>query len=115
MPFQDNLLVPSPIGQRIKKAREALGISQLELAMRLGRDQSAISSYEAGRRRLSADDIPLFAKELDVPIIYFYEDYDSPRDLEHQMLVAFESLSTAEAKRSAIQIVQILSETIQQS
>lgn len=37
---------------RLREAREALGISQTELAMRLGRNQQWVSLMESGSRRL---------------------------------------------------------------
>lgn len=36
----------------LAKARQNAGVSQRELARRLGSDQSFVSKYEAGRRRL---------------------------------------------------------------
>ena len=61
-------------GWRIRQAREARGISQDELAVRIGKDQRAISEYELGKRRLAALDLPLLARELGVTVGYFFED-----------------------------------------
>lgn len=36
----------------LTEVRQAAGVSQRELARRLGTDQSFVSKYEAGRRRL---------------------------------------------------------------
>lgn len=102
----------SNIGTRIKQAREALGISQQELAERIDRDQSAISSYEAGRRRFPADDLPLFAEALEVPVMYFFEDLKTPDDLDHQILHVFNELPSVDAKRTAIQFVQLLGDVV---
>jgi transcriptional regulator with XRE-family HTH domain len=64
------------IGARIRKARERLGISQGELARRLGKSQNTISSYENGTRTFRVSELPQFAEELEVPIAFFFgEEY----------------------------------------
>ena len=59
------------LGQQIRRAREAAGITQVELANMLGIQQDHVSSYETGRveplssrlfeivRALGADHLPL--------------------------------------------------------
>ncbi len=42
---------PIPIGQRIRKARIAAGLTQVELAAALGITQTHVSSIEVGRRK----------------------------------------------------------------
>ena len=42
------------LGRRLARLREAAGLTQRELARRLGVDQSALSRIESGRRRLTA-------------------------------------------------------------
>jgi repressor LexA len=61
-------------GQRIKAARERLGLTQKELAVQINRSQDTIWSYEAGTLKPRLDDIPQLARILDVPITYFFED-----------------------------------------
>jgi Zn-dependent peptidase ImmA (M78 family)/transcriptional regulator with XRE-family HTH domain len=55
------------VGQRIRAIREDRGWSQVELAARLGRTQTAISYWEAGRRALGIDDLVDLAQTLGVP------------------------------------------------
>ena len=45
-------MVSPTIGMRIQQAREELGITQQELAAKLGCTQAALSNYELGKRRL---------------------------------------------------------------
>lgn len=49
------------VGARIAQLREQQGWSQRALAKWVGLDQSAVSRIEAGRRRLSADELQRFA------------------------------------------------------
>lgn len=47
----------SPSGAEIKEARERAGMTQLELARRVGRSRSFIALVEQGRRRASEEDL----------------------------------------------------------
>ena len=60
------------IGKRIREAREALGISQRELALELGYESStAISYIESGDRKISVVDLEKVAKHLGRDIRFF--------------------------------------------
>jgi transcriptional regulator with XRE-family HTH domain len=67
-------MIYKTIGQRIQKAREEAGLSQEELASRLGYTQAALSNYELGKRRLYLANIEQIAKELNKPLSYFIDD-----------------------------------------
>ena len=67
-------MIYKTIGNRIQKAREEAGLSQEELASRLGYTQAALSNYELGKRRLYLANIEQIAKELNKPLSYFLED-----------------------------------------
>ncbi len=62
------------IGKKIQKAREEAGLSQEELASRLGYTQAALSNYELGKRRLYLANIEQIARELNKPLSYFLEE-----------------------------------------
>lgn len=64
------------MGQRIREARERLGLTQEALAELIGRDQHTISHYETGSRALIVTELPALARALRVPISYFFGDYD---------------------------------------
>ncbi|MGB3798588.1 MAG: helix-turn-helix transcriptional regulator [Lewinella sp.] len=49
------------IATRLKKARELAGLSQSYVAMTIGLNRPAISEIEAGRRKVSAEEIIEFA------------------------------------------------------
>lgn len=76
------MVYPS-IGMRIQQAREELGITQQELASRLGCTQAALSNYELGKRRLHLANLERIASALGKPLSYFTEpaaDEDDTRD-----------------------------------
>ncbi len=62
------------IGKKIQMAREQAGLSQEELASRLGYTQATLSNYELGKRRLYLANIEQIAKELNKPLSYFLEE-----------------------------------------
>lgn len=62
------------IGERIKKRRKELGISQEKLAEILGVTYQQIQRYENGTNRLNVENIQLIADALSVPVSYFFED-----------------------------------------
>ena len=76
-------MVSPRIGARIQQAREELGITQQELAARLGCTQAALSNYELGKRRLYLANLEKIASVLRTPLGYFTEpdaDEDDIRD-----------------------------------
>lgn len=112
MSFKSGNVNPKLLGIRIRKARERLTMSQGDLAALVSKDQAAISAYENGRRKLSAADLPLFAKALQVPLLYFYEGEINADDLDRSLLEEFHRLPTVEAKHSAIEIMRTLAQSI---
>jgi transcriptional regulator with XRE-family HTH domain len=67
-------MIYKDIGKKIQRAREELGLSQEELASRLGYTQAALSNYELGKRRLYLANIEQIARELNKPLSYFLEE-----------------------------------------
>jgi len=112
MRFWSKQLNAKLLGARIREARERLGISQDQLAEMVSKDQAAISAYELGKRRIAAVDLPIFAKVLNISILDFYEGEISPNDLDRAILTEFRKLPTVESKRSIIEIVRHICETI---
>src|SRR5258708_32010509 len=67
--------IKESIGKRIRYSREKLGITQEQLAERLGKTRNTISSYESGTRLLSISELPQLAAALEVPITYFFDEF----------------------------------------
>jgi len=62
------------IGRQIRKARDAKGWTQEELADRIGVKQPAIAHYEQGLYVPKFKVMVRLAKELGMPLAYFYSD-----------------------------------------
>ena len=66
------------VGLRMRKRREALGISQGRLGRHLGLTFSQIQKYEKGTNRIGAGRLYQIAAFLGVPPSHFFEGIDSP-------------------------------------
>jgi Zn-dependent peptidase ImmA (M78 family)/DNA-binding XRE family transcriptional regulator len=63
------------IGDRIRRARESAGVSQQDLARKIGYSSSAtISHFECGERKISIVDLQQIAHTLGLPTDYFLQD-----------------------------------------
>lgn len=115
MPFGHDLVITqSELGQRIRQARDNIGMSQRDFSEAVGKDQTAISEYETGKRKVPAVELSIFANILQVPVSYFYEGDIQPDDLEHILLREFRSLPNLEAKQHILQMVRALSTLLKQ-
>lgn len=94
-------------GQRLREARERMALSQEELAALVGKDQTAISEYENGKRKITITDLPEFAQVLNVSITYFFEGELTADDLDRALLREFHQLP-APAKLDAIEVLRLL-------
>src|SRR4030043_1053206 len=75
-------MIYKSIGKKIQMAREEAGLSQEELASRLGYTQAAFSNYELGKRRLYLANIEQIARELNKSLSYFLEESAVTADTE---------------------------------
>ncbi|MFA8091452.1 helix-turn-helix transcriptional regulator [Klebsiella oxytoca] len=68
----------NPLPNRLKTARKIAGLTQQELGMRLGMEESTASArmnqYEKGKHAPAYQTMQRIAKELDLPVAYFYCD-----------------------------------------
>lgn len=69
-------LVDTQIGKRLKSQRMRLGISQVELADKVGLTFQQIQKYESGKNRISSSRLYQFTKLLDINPMYFFDDLE---------------------------------------
>lgn len=63
------------VGKRIRELRNKLGISQEELADKVGLDRTYITSVECGKRNISIINVEKLASALNVSLSVFF-DFD---------------------------------------
>lgn len=61
------------LGQRIRQARDARGISQERLAIELGVSWSTVNRYERDKNQPSVNRLRLIAEVLEIPIAELLE------------------------------------------
>lgn len=75
------------LGERLREARNYLGLKQDEVAIVVGIPRTALSDIEAGRRRVDAIELSRFARLYKQPVSYFTgEDVGAaafPPDVAH--------------------------------
>jgi transcriptional regulator with XRE-family HTH domain len=104
-------LEPKQLGERIRLAREARGLSQEQFAELIARDQRSVSEYENGKRRIYAHDLPTIAQALGVPLVYLFEDVLSTDDLDVALLEEFHRLDS-NTRKTALEMMRLLSNIV---
>ncbi len=66
----------SRLQKLLKTARLEAGLTQAELAQRLGVNQSFVSKYESGERRLDLIELRNICKALGIPLLSFVKRFD---------------------------------------
>jgi Zn-dependent peptidase ImmA (M78 family)/transcriptional regulator with XRE-family HTH domain len=69
------------VGRRIRLRREELGLSQGALARRLGKTQTAVSYWEAGKRTPAVEDLLDLAETLSTTVAALVPQYPNRRDV----------------------------------
>lgn len=67
------------VGDRIKRHRELLNLTQLDLAEKIGINNSVLSRIEAGKRPVEDSELVLFADFFDVDTDYLLGRTNKPR------------------------------------
>lgn len=82
------------IGERLRTAREAAGLSQGQVAKLMGLHRPTISEIEAGRRRVSADELTQLAEIYGVGTDWILSERDTDTDPnDDKILLAARQLS----------------------
>jgi len=62
-----------------------MGLSQEELAKKMGCTQASLSNYELGKRRLYLSDLQRIGQLLRKPVTYFLEVPEDDQTIQHDM------------------------------
>jgi transcriptional regulator with XRE-family HTH domain len=62
--------------ERIRSVRRAADVTQAELAEKLGTDQSFVSKYERGERRLDVVELRAICLALGIEFVRFLADFE---------------------------------------
>ena len=96
-------LIDVEVGQRIRIQRLAAGLSQSELAERIGVTFQQVQKYEKGMNRVGAGRLTKIARVLNVPIGSFF---DGREEIEKVALQGFESPLAAMAQPYAYRLLR---------
>lgn len=81
------------IQNRLREAREASGLSQGQVAKKLEMHRPTVSEIEAGRRKVSAQEIEQFSKIYGVPIDWIINGSNADDPADARILIAARELS----------------------
>jgi transcriptional regulator with XRE-family HTH domain len=72
--------VDENVGMQLRQRRSLLGLSQEKLAEQVGITFQQIQKYENGANRVSASRLYEFSKVLDIPVAFFFENFNKTND-----------------------------------
>lgn len=81
------------ISERLRNAREHAGLSQGQVAKMLDMHRPTISEIEAGRRKVSTDELKEFAKLYDVSVSWLTETESKEQQIDDKVLLAARDLT----------------------
>ncbi len=107
------------VGQRVRQRRWMIGMTQQQLAAKVGIKFQQIQKYETGANRISASRLWDIADALDVPVAFFFEGLDQEDAMAAgaDMMADKEALDLVRAyyaipehqRRSLFELAQVLS------
>jgi transcriptional regulator with XRE-family HTH domain len=101
--------VDEHVGRRLRLRRNLLGLSQDELARRIGLTSQLIQKYEAGETRISASRLYGIAMQLAVPITWFFDELESKKrsSTEARQTAEAQDWSELVTKRESRQLLEL--------
>ena len=95
------------VGQRLRRRRLQLGLSQLSVAEAIGVTFQQIQKYEGGTNRIVASRLFDLAQVLDVPVAYFFPESESDAPKETLSLVkAYYQIEEPALRKKLIELVR---------
>jgi transcriptional regulator with XRE-family HTH domain len=83
----------STIGERLRLAREQAGLSQGQVAKMLNMHRPTISEIEAGRRRVTAEELTEFSRVFEVSVGWLTNSEADEADLNDRVKLAARELA----------------------
>lgn len=113
-----SLITSREIGEKIKKRRQEIKISQEELADVLGVTYQQVQRYENGTNRLNVENIQMIADALSAPLSYFFETSQKipviaekeahyKTTAENKLIRYFRKIKNNASKNTVIQVARI--------
>ncbi|HCY55393.1 MAG TPA: transcriptional regulator [Oceanicaulis sp.] len=99
-------LIDRHVGIRIRLRRRVMQISQQALAAKLGITFQQLQKYENGVNRIGAGRLYELARALEVPVGYFYEDFDQAVDPSKRSEEEATIISAFVGSREGVQLAQ---------
>jgi transcriptional regulator with XRE-family HTH domain len=101
--------VDDHVGKRLRLRRNLLGLSQDELARRLGLTSQLIQKYEVGATRISASRLYGIAVQLAVPITWFFDELQDKKrpSIEPEQSPDAQDWSELVTKRESRQLLEL--------
>ncbi len=105
------------IGQIIKEARKARGMTQMELSELIGVSYQQVQKYEKGSDNISVERLKQIAKAVGAPITLFFPGaeiaaeapaaYGKLPDDEAELLQLYRRIKTRKAKKAVVEFLRV--------
>ncbi|MAY86926.1 helix-turn-helix domain-containing protein [Arenibacterium halophilum] len=89
--------VDAHVGKRVRHRRWLIGMTQQQLAEKVGIKFQQIQKYETGANRVSASRLWDIADALDVPVAFFFEGLNGEKDEAESSAIPADILGDKEA------------------
>jgi transcriptional regulator with XRE-family HTH domain len=109
------------MGRRIRERRHENGLSQTELADKLGVSFQQVQKYEKGANRVSAPRLRIVAEALGVDVKFFYDGNVNAKDVESllfldsafslRILRAYTSIKDQAVQRQFVALVELIADS----
>lgn len=84
------------VGKRLRQRRDLSGMSQENLAEQVGITFQQIQKYENGQNRISASRLYEFSQILQVPISFFFDNFDAVSNQNESMAIGLSDSAAQE-------------------